>query len=182
MTFDFHDFTENSHKLNRFHQLKALNPLFRCTVFAIPASGSDAFWSSVPRWIELGVHGWDHHDTYECAEWTREEMEACLDSEVVRKHFVNGFCAPGWQISDACYQVLLERGYWVADQHLEDHRRPAGLRTYFYEDGGWHGHINDWGSNGIEETWPELREAVINATDFTFASEATGVRSYALDS
>jgi hypothetical protein len=99
-------------------------------------------------------------------------MEALLDRPVVRQHFVNGFKAPGWQISDDCYRVLDERGWWVADQHLEDGRRPVGLRTYFYEDGGWHGHIQDWGSNGIDETWDELREAVSNCDRFEFASEA----------
>ena len=172
MTFDFDDFAEDNHKLNRLHQLKALNPLFRCTVFAIPGQGSDAFWGNIPRWIELAVHGWMHPNAYECAEWTRGDMEAVLDSYVVRKHFVAGFKAPGWQISDDCYQVLEDRGWWVADQHLEDNRRPPGLRTYFYEDGHWHGHIQDWGSNGIDETWPELREAVIDCERFEFASES----------
>lgn len=172
MTFDFDDFHEHEHKLNRLRQLKALNPLFRCTAFAIPGRGVDAFWDSIPRWIELAVHGWTHPDPYECANWSRDDMERCLDSEVVRKHFVNGFKAPGWQISDDCYRVLLERGWWVADQHLEDGRRPAGLRTYFYEDGGWHGHVPDVCGNGIEETWPALCDAVRRTTEFRFCSES----------
>ena len=172
MTFDFDDFAQDNHKLHRLHQLKAINPLFRCTVFAVPARGTDQFWSSVPRWIELAVHGWEHPDPYECSHWTRRQMEALLNEPVVRQHFVNGFKAPGWQISDDCYRVLDEQGWWVADQHLEDGRRPVGLRTYMYEDGGWHGHIQDWGSNGIDETWDELREAVSNCDRFEFASEA----------
>jgi predicted deacetylase len=90
----------------------------------------------------------------------------------VAEFFVQGFKAPGWQISDPCYQVLLERGWWVADQHLEDQRRPPGLRTYFYEDGNWHGHIQDVCGNGIEETWHELRDYVAGAASFEFASEA----------
>jgi len=171
VTFDFDDFHETNHKLERLHELKALNPFFRCTVFAVPGRGSEEFWASIPRWIELAVHGWMHPSPYECSEWTREQMEWLLDQDVVRAHFINGFKAPGWQISDACYEVLADRGWWVADQHLEDGRRPTGLRTYFYEDGGWHGHIQDVCGNGIEETWNELREAVSNADDFQFASE-----------
>jgi hypothetical protein len=172
VTFDFDDFSENNHKLDRLHALKAANPLFRCTAFAVPALGSDVFWESVPRWIELAVHGWQHPNPHECANWTEERMEELLDSEIVRRHFVNGFKAPGWQISDGCYRVLLRRGWWVADQHLEDGRRPEGLRTYFYEDGGWHGHIQDVCGNGVEETWPQLRQAVGDTSEFRFASEA----------
>jgi hypothetical protein len=172
MTFDFDDFHEHDHKLNRLRQLKEINPLFRCTVFAVPGRGSDAFWESVPRWIELAVHGWMHPDAHECERWTRVHMEELLDRDVVRRHFVNGFKAPGWQISDDCYRVLLERGWWVADQHLEDGRRPAGLRAYFYEDGGWHGHVPDVCGNGIEETWPELCEAVAGCSEFRLCSEA----------
>jgi len=171
MVFDFDDFTESNHKLNRLHELKKLNPLFRCTVFAIPALGSDAFWAGLPRWVELAVHGWHHPNPYECLYWDEGQMREVLDSEVVRRHFVNGFKAPGWQISDACYRVLHERRWWVADQHLEDGRRPEGLRTYFYEDGHWHGHIQDVCGNGIEETWGELCDYVRECREFRFASE-----------
>jgi hypothetical protein len=172
LTFDFDDFHESNHLLHRLEELKRGNPLFRCTVFAVPGLGSDSFWGSVPRWIEFAVHGWKHPDAYECADWPADRMEALLDEPVVRKHFVNGFKAPGWQISDACYQVLLDRGWWVADQHLEDTRRPVGLPTYFYEDGGWHGHIQDDCGNGIEESWGRLVTAVQGCTEFRFCSEA----------
>jgi len=172
MTFDFDDFHETNHLLHRLEELKRANPLFRCTVFAVPGLGSDSFWASVPRWIELAVHGWTHPDPYECVHWDRGRMEQLLAEPIVRKHFVNGFKAPGWQISDDCYQVLLDRGWWVADQHLEDNRRPPGLPTYFYEDGGWHGHIQDVCGNGIEESWGRLVEAVKGCREFRFCSEA----------
>lgn len=173
MTFDFDDFHETNHKLDRLRELKLLNPLFRCTVFAVPGLGSDDFWASIPRWIELAVHGWLHPHAHECSDWDTSRMEQLLDEEVVRKHFVNGFKAPGWQISDACYEVLLERGWWVADQHLEDHRRPANLRTYLYEDGdNFHGHIQDWGSNGIDESWWQLTGRIKNEREFRWCSEA----------
>ena len=138
----------------------------------MPGKGSYEFWDSIPDWLELAVHGWLHPSPYECQDWSADYLNAVLDEDVIQRFFVDGFKAPGWQISDGCYEALLGRGWWVADQHLEDERRPAGLPTYFYEDGNWHGHIQDWGSNGIDETWPELSEAVRNCENFELASEA----------
>lgn len=172
MVFDFDDFHQRNHNLERLLELKKINPEFKVTLFAVPALGSYHFWESLPDWMELAVHGWNHWSTFECRDWSANYLATVLDEPVIRRHFVSGFKAPGWQISDGCYHELLRRGWWVADQHLEDARRPPELRTYFYEDGNWHGHIQDWGSNGIEETWPELCDAVRNAETFEFASEA----------
>ena len=172
MVFDWDDFHETNHRLDLLHSLKELRPDFRCTMFAVPALGSDAFWASIPEWIELAVHGWEHPSPYECARWNRGRMEVLLDEPVVASHFVEGFKAPGWQISDECYVVLRERGWWVADQHLEDARRPPGLRTYFYEDGNWHGHIQDVCGNGLEETWGQVVDMVKHAPSFEVASDA----------
>ena len=97
-------------------------------------------------------------------------MERCMAQPIVRTYFAEGFKAPGWQISDDCYEVLRDHGWWVEDQHLEDGRRPP-MRVYFYEDGGWHGHIQNACGNGIEETWLQLREAVLTAPSFELASE-----------
>lgn len=171
MVFDFDDFSEHNHKLERLHELRELRGDFRCTVFAVPGLGSPEFWRSVPEWVELAVHGWLHPDPYECSRWNRGRMEKLLDEPIVREFFVQGFKAPGWQISDGCYAVLRDRGWWVADQHLEDARRPVDLRTYFYEDGHWHGHIQNVCGNGIEETWHQLRQAVLNAPSFEYASQ-----------
>jgi hypothetical protein len=172
VTFDFDDFSDTNHKLERLHELREINPAFRCTVFAVPALSSDSFLDSLPRWIELAVHGWLHPHPRECANWTRHEIESTLDSDPVRRFFVNGWKSPGWQTSDAIYEVLAERHWWIADQHLADDRRPEGLRTYLYEDGdNWHGHIQDVCGNGIEETWPELSRRVAETTEFRFASE-----------
>ena len=170
---DFDDFHETNHRLDLLWQLRELNPAFRCTVFAVPGCGSDEFWASVPRWIELAVHGWLHPHSRECENWTREQIEEVLESDVVRRWFVAGWKSPGWQTSPAIYEVLAERDFWIADQHLADHLRPSGLRTYLWEDGGnWHGHVQDWGSNGIAETWEDLTRFVEGRHEFRFASEA----------
>jgi hypothetical protein len=171
---DFDDFHEANHKYDRLHELKALNPLFKVTLFAVPGRGSPGFWEAVPAWCELVVHGWEHPDPFECAHWSKDRMLRLMDTTVCQRYFLEGFKAPGWQISDGCYEALAERGWWVADQHLEDGRRPESIPTYFYEDGAdrWHGHVQDIGTNGIEETWPELSRRVAEATEFRFASEA----------
>lgn len=181
MVVDFDDFSEWNNRLDLLHELKAINPLFRCTAFAVPGQGSDEFWSSLPRWIELAVHGWLHPTAHECEHWMRESIEWVLEQEVVRKHFVNGWKSPGWLTSPAVYEVLRERSWWIADQHLADDRRPADMRVYLWEDGdNWHGHIQNVCGNGLEETWEELSARVAAASEFRFASEAVGIGSHAL--
>jgi hypothetical protein len=172
MVFDFDDFHEGNHKYERLLQLKDLRPDFRCTMFAIPGLGSLDFWSDVPDWIELAVHGWEHPDPYECAVWSYGRMEQLLDEAVVQEFFVEGFKAPGWQISDDCYRVLLERGWWVADHPENNERRPIGIQSHVWNgQDHWHGHIQDVCGNGIEETWDELVQTVKEAPSFEFMSE-----------
>lgn len=165
-------------------KLKEINPAFRVTLFSVPALGSHGFWKAHPDWVEIAWHGWLHPDPYECRDWTRERMEQYLNEPILQTSPCRLWKAPGWQINEDIYQVLLERGWAVADQHLEDHRRPAGLPVYFYEDSPdrWHGHVQDWGSNGIRETWGELSGRVAAATEFSFASEAVSVGADADDS
>lgn len=176
MTFDWDDAYPGHDGLSYLHSLKAIRPDFRCTLFAIPGLCTPEWCEGIPDWIELAVHGWDHHSVYECAAWSRDDLARCLDSEIVEAYFVEGFKAPGWQISDDCYQELLHRGWWVADQHLEDARRPSNLAVYFFEDGNWHGHIQNVCGNGLEETWNHVVELVKSAPSFEFASEVACVR------
>ncbi len=182
MVFDWDDAYPGHDALARLYQLRATRPDFRCTLFAIPGRCTPDWCESLPAWIELAVHGWLHESNYECSQWTRADLARVLDEPIVVDWFCEGFKAPGWQISDACYAELLDRGWWVADQHLEDGRRPPGLRTYFYEDGGWHGHIGNVCGNGIEETWPEVVAHVQAATEFRWISEAAGLYPHPDDS
>lgn len=179
VVFDFDDFHEDNHRLDLLHELKRINPKFRCTLFAVPGRGSDEFWESVPRWCELAVHGWRHDTVDECIEW---DYLRSVEMVIWKSpHFVNGFKAPGWQISDDTYSALEDNNWWVADQHLEDTRRPRSLKTYFYEDGDdrWHGHIQNVCGNGLEERWDELVERVASATEFKFCSESLSFGSNA---
>jgi hypothetical protein len=178
---DFDDFHEDNHRLDLLHELKRVNPKFRCTLFAVPGRGSDEFWESVPRWCELAVHGWKHDMVDECIEWDYARAARMMLEKPL--YFVDGFKAPGWQISDATYRLLNDFDWWVADQHLEDARRPESLLTYFYEDGEdrWHGHIQNVCGNGLEERWDELVERVASAESFRFCSEALDLGSHADD-
>lgn len=178
MIVDFDDFHHTQHRLDLLHELRDINPAFKVTVFAVPGIYPDeSFWDDLPEWIECALHGWTHggpdcNDAHEAANWDYERANLVMDC--APKRFVRGFKAPGWQISDATYQALLDRGWWVADQHLEDGRRPKGLRTYFYEDGvdRWHGHVQNVCGNGLQETWDQVCAKVAAATEFRFCSEA----------
>ncbi len=174
MICDWDDHSEFNNAMPFMLQLKELNPAFKATLFAIPGQGADTFWRSHPDWIELAPHGWLHPDAYECASWSRRRIDEYLDL-VSRPPWVPLFKAPGWQINADIYEALLDRGWAVADQHLEDGRRPDGLLTYFYEDGEdrWHGHVQDVCGNGLRETWDTVCALVSAADGFQFASEAT---------
>jgi hypothetical protein len=156
-------------------RLKEINPAFRATLFTIPGLCSPEWLDAHPDWIELVPHGWLHPSPLECRDWSKARMFRLLDEPII-EHFSRplGWKSPGWQTSGGVYEALVERGVWVADQHLDDHRRPPALKTNFYEDGPdrWHGHVQDVCGNGISERWEELLGRVVAATDFWFASQA----------
>ncbi len=178
MIFDFDDLCEDEHRLDLLESLKRVNHKFKCTVFAIPGKGSEEFWRSLPKWIELAVHGWFHPSPHEAENWTYQQATFVFDH--CDELFTHGFKAPGWQISDATYQAALDRGWWVADHWENDSRRPEGLMTHVVtaeagfgtDPNHWHGHIPNVCGNGIEETYQVLAEKVLEAENFEFVSEA----------
>jgi hypothetical protein len=177
VTVDFDDFCESDHRLDLLQALRDVNPSFRCTLFAIPALGSDAFWNAVPEWCELAVHGWEHPHPREAENWTYLEAVKVLARKPAR--FVEGFKAPGWQISDDTYRALMDFGWWVADHYENDERRPQGIHAHVISpaasSGGdpdhWHGHIGNVCGNGIEETFGVLLPRVVEAESFQLISE-----------
>lgn len=167
-TIDFDDFAQENNRLDLLWQLKTLRRDLKVTVFAIPGLGTTAFWEAVPDWIELAVHGWAHPTPRECERWSYNEMAKSMNR--VHPRFVHGFKAPGWQISNGCYEWLRENDWWVADQDYNDERRPPELPVYKID--GWHGHIQDVCGNGLAETLSVVSRVVLNADAFRFASEA----------
>lgn len=171
--FDWDDHCPSNDAMPWMLELKRINPAFKATLFSIPALGGAEFWQGHPDWIEVVPHGWLHPTPYECLYWTREQMQHYVNDPLVLSMGVKGYKAPGWQVNADIYDVLLENGWWVADQHLEDHRRPEGLPVYLYEDGdNWHGHVQNVVGNGLEETWDTVVDKVRRTTEFLFASEA----------
>jgi hypothetical protein len=176
---DFDDFCEDDHRLELLETLREANPLFRCTLFAIPARGSTEFWDAVPEWCELAAHGWEHPDPYESSAWTYDQAMDSLMCTPAR--FVSGFKAPGWQISQGTYQAIAEAEWWVADHWDNDDRRPDGIRAHVIappaacgaDPDHWHGHIPNVCGNGIAETFPELLQRVREAVSFEWVSECT---------
>lgn len=175
MLCDFDDFCEDENRLDLLHELHDINRAFRCTLFAIPGRGSAEFWDGVPDWCELAMHGWLHPHPREAKHWTYEQTLDVLQARPPR--FVNGFKAPGWQVSDGTYQALMEQGWWIADHWENDGRRPAGMRSHViqpsYRTNGdhWHGHIGNVCGNGIEETFDELADRVRESGSFQWMSE-----------
>lgn len=172
MIFDFDDFYDANQGMSHLEALRECNAGFKCTVFAVPAKCSAEMLVVLPPWIEVAVHGLHHNTARESEKWTREDMHRALDIAEQLPRFVKGFKAPGWQISDACYDVLNERGYWVADQPYNNDRRPGDLPSYVIGEGSWHGHIQNVCGNGLVETFPELHSAVCHCGTFQFVSEA----------
>lgn len=177
MVVDLDDFCEDNHRLDLLQQLHDANPAFRVTLFAIPARGTAEFWASVPEWCELAMHGWAHPHPREAQHWTYREACDVLDRKPAR--FVEGFKAPGWQISDGTYRALMDRGWWVADHWDNNHRRPEGLCAHVIRPetarkenpDHWHGHVQNVCENGLEETFDELLGRVRAADSFEWMSE-----------
>ncbi len=176
MTVDFDDMGKSHDIRMELEKLKEINPAFKVTLFAIPADMTIELltWADDnDYWVELGQHGWTHEPNTECQNWTYEECSLALH-RAAPFFKTRLFKAPGWVISDGCYNALKEFDYIVADQSYNDHRRPEGLRVYKGHDllENYHGHTWDCGcNNGIHEDWDNIVEKVKNATDFQFISE-----------
>jgi hypothetical protein len=179
---DFDDMQMSTRDLSLayLYYLKGRYPKFKATLFTIPARCTESFLNELSKieWLQLAVHGWDHHDNYECSKWTKEECHEALEKAEKTRAFVLGFKAPGWQISDGCYQALIERGYWVADQAYNNNRRPAELNAYLLTH-PWcvHGHTWDIRTddplqrNGIRQMIEERSLSFTPDTKFHYISE-----------
>lgn len=154
---------------------KEANPNFKATLFTIPCETTIEImeWSRQNNdWIELAVHGFFHTSNYECEKITYEEFDANMNalSVITKSYFVKGFKAPGWQISDDAYRWLKDNGYWVADQHYNDERRPE-MPVYHVGDNSIHTHTWDCVGNGVYELKDEILQKIKGVEEFKFVSE-----------
>ena len=170
LTVDFDDFRDEDTALDLLWALKGVNPKFRYTLFAIPGLCSPETIASVPDFCELAVHGWKHESNYECAQWTRRDIEELLVRNLSR--FCHGFKAPGWQISRECLECLADWGYWVSDRRRDDAIRPRMLRYDVEGDPtALHGHIQTKCENDIRRDWYTFFHAIRDAEVFHLVSE-----------
>lgn len=172
MVVDFDDIWPGNDGMDLLQELKEVNREFKVTLFAVPGRGDDEYWDRFPPWVELAVHGWLHPDPYECSTWSYDRMMELIENRPLR--FARLFRAPGWQISNGCYEACLDAGWSVADHPDNDHRRPEGLLTHVLDQGDHlHGHIGWNGSgNDLAANFQSMRARVWAADSFAFVSEA----------
>jgi hypothetical protein len=175
--FDSDDLCEGNDRMDLLQLLKDANPAFRMTAFAIPTKCPDSYLESIPDWIEVVPHGWEHGDPGsdggECRDWTYDDMMRVICAiEDGNDRWNHGFKAPGWIISDDCYEALADMDWWVADQAYNDNRRPDDVRKHILGgDDHVHTHIQNVCGNGLQETWGTLLERIASADRFEFVSE-----------
>lgn len=201
MVFDSDDFGAN-HVISDMCQahdcrdildkLHLLNPAFKATLFAIPGEMTQEMlnWCKAnSSWIQLAVHGFYHTSNYECEKMTYEEFADHMEEfyDMFEDYFVKGFKAPGWQISNACYEWLHDHDWWVADKNYNNERRPRGLPAYVNYDGNdmkvcyngaeseyipaTHHHTWDVGWNGVYEQFDQIVDLIRDESNFSFISE-----------
>lgn len=156
-------------------KLHILNPAFKATLFAIPFEMTFEMlnWCAAnDSWVELAWHGFYHSSNYECEKMSYEEFDHIMaEFKNLGTHFVKGFKAPGWQISNDIYEWLYDNGWWVADQAYNDERRPKNLPVYKLGEGSIHTHTWNCVGNGVYELYDQLVEQIKGETDFRFVSE-----------
>jgi len=151
---DLDDFTGSHRDCGRLISIKLKVPDFKVTLFTIPGRISQSRIRQVRAsypWIDLVPHGLMHTTSRECERWSHSAMRACLQT-FEGWPFTRGFKAPGWQLSDACFEVLHEAGYWLADQDYNRPRRPEGMRIYELDrPEKIHGHLGHLGGHNANE-------------------------------
>lgn len=157
-------------------KFKEANPAFKATLFAIPGEMTLelARWAERNSdWIRLAVHGFLHNSNYECETITEEHFGDKMAEfhSMIGPFFVQGFKAPGWQISSDAYRWLYDNGWWVADQEYNDMRRPIGLKTYKVGENSMHHHTWNCVGNGVYEQYDYIMDRIKDETDFKFVSE-----------
>lgn len=191
---DFADDERSLEDLLRLRDLQADIQTFKATLFTIPARCSPTFIRTMIeeyQWLDLVQHGWHHRDNYECLSWTKADCKAALLAAREMGFTTRGFKAPGWQISDGCYEALAEEGYWVADQEYNNWRRPLAMPAYVIMNGRGHwvgydgnqrletataihghlGNLNGPNANALELIMDDIRAAAAKDSDFRFIRE-----------
>ncbi len=172
IVLDLDDFYEGHTAWELLMELRGWFPKFRVTMFTIPGRCSRRFILNMQAqpWIDMVPHGWMHRTSTESAGWVEGQVEEFLRN-ISGMGLIQGFKAPGWQISDACYRVLADHGYWIADQEYNNDRRPKDV-PYYLVDQPWkiHGHVGGRMDNRLSKLMPQLL-VLPKDTDFQFVKD-----------
>ena len=192
LVFDLDDFAEDEDRncLDALIFLKDKFPNLKVTLFAIPFykdRSQENFFNDVIAkydWIELGIHGWNHHSNFECSQWDYQTAKYLITKAYKMGCFKKLFKAPGWQISRDTYGALKELDFICADHKVSAYtepnvpnseRRPKGLKIYEIDHPLMlHGHTWDCVDNGIYELidkWEKDGYPFNQETEFKFITE-----------
>src|SRR3990167_3716184 len=148
LDFDDQEVKADRNGMNYLLYWKSKYPKLKVNMFAIPGRMTVDFIKLLDPyrdWIDLLVHGFRHDDNFEVLKWDTNTANIFLQ-RAENMGFSKIFKAPGWQITypqpynetpdqtkpvnsspQLVYNVLMERGYKVADQHYNREKRPEGL-------------------------------------------------------
>lgn len=148
---DLDDFHQNNNDILALNRLKELIPNLKVNLFTVVGLSHPDFIAYHRKnypWMDFIPHGWFHTTSREAENWTYEESVDYLYTVEQIDGYTKGFKAPGWQVSDGTLRALSEKGWWVADQEYNNHRRPKELRAYLLDSPNKiHGHIGHMGGH-----------------------------------
>lgn len=184
--FDVDDFSNTyggDETLSDLFQLRERYPNFKCTLFTIPNKTNELLQRTALGypWIELAVHGWDHHPTEELKKLSAGQLTAkILRVRSEGNPYAEGFRPPGWYIMKEHCEALSGLGMWIAL-----HKRDIALARYcksgYYICGDrfpyWHGHTHDVCGNYLRTALPDLMKKWPRDQKFGFVSEAALIPS-----
>ncbi|MDD5016329.1 MAG: hypothetical protein PHW73_14770 [Atribacterota bacterium] len=137
-----YDYERNA--LNWLFDLKSKYPEFKVTLFSIPALWRNNILKQVANldWIELGVHGFDHHANNEVLKWDRQKWYEIINMAESSGCYQKLFKAPNWEMSDLGYFILKENDWAVAVREHQIKDLQPGSKYYCFETNpfGIHGH------------------------------------------
>lgn len=190
--FDSDDFAMQPERdcMRELLHIKEKFPNFKVTLFSIPFYGGydqGEFFKYINDshdWIQLAMHGWRHDSNFECKNWSYNQARIHMEHLKTKSWYVNGFKAPGWQISRDTYKACFDAGVWVADHKQSvytepgvpnNERRPEGLKVYEI-DHPWMVHTHTWNcvGNGLPEMiekWEKEGYPFDQKTNFHFIDE-----------
>lgn len=182
--------------LNFLYYWKAKYPNFKISLFTIPDKTTNEFLASLPNWIEIVIHGFNHESNFECYGWDYDKTKVLMNRVLKDPNYLRIFKAPGWTIypglngypsapedlitkdPTGVYRALTDMQFTIVDRHYNKSVRPEG--QYICIDCNPDIiHMHTWNMMGVDEAgrngFEQVEERGVpwsNETEFFFLSEA----------